>query len=62
MPMRPTLPPMNALRAFEAVARCGSLNAAAAELGVVRGAVRQQLAVIESHFGRPLFVRAGACN
>jgi LysR family transcriptional regulator, glycine cleavage system transcriptional activator len=59
MPMRPTLPPMNALRAFEAVARCGSLNAAAAELGVVRGAVRQQLAVIESHFGRPLFVRSG---
>jgi LysR family glycine cleavage system transcriptional activator len=57
--MRATLPPMNALRAFEAVARCGSLNAAAAELGVVRGAVRQQLAVIEAHFGRPLFVRSG---
>jgi len=57
--MRAILPPMNALRAFEAVARCGSLNAAAAELGVVRGAVRQQLAVIEAHFGRPLFVRAG---
>lgn len=57
--MRAPLPPMNALRAFEAVARCGSLNAAAAELGVVRGAVRQQLAIIESHFGRPLFVRSG---
>lgn len=57
--MRTSLPPMNALRAFEAVARCGSLNAAATELGVVRGAVRQQLAVIEAHFGRPLFVRAG---
>jgi len=57
--MRAILPPMNALKAFEAVARCGSLNAAAAELGVVRGAVRQQLAVIEAHFGRPLFVRAG---
>ena len=57
--MRAILPPMNALRAFEAVARCGSLNAAATELGVVRGAVRQQLAVIEAHFGRPLFMRAG---
>jgi LysR family glycine cleavage system transcriptional activator len=57
--MRANLPPLNALRAFEAVARCGSLNAAAAELGVVRGAVRQQLAVIEAHFGRPLFTRAG---
>lgn len=57
--MRTSLPPMNALKAFEAVVRCGSLNAAAAELGVVRGAVRQQLAVIEAHFDRPLFVRAG---
>lgn len=57
--MRAILPPMNALRAFEAVVRCGSLNAAAAELGVVRGAVRQQLAIIEAHFGRPLFVRSG---
>lgn len=57
--MRASLPPMNALRAFEAVARCGSLNAAATELGVVRGAVRQQLAVIEAHFGRPLFMRSG---
>jgi LysR family transcriptional regulator, glycine cleavage system transcriptional activator len=57
--MRAILPPMNALKAFEAVARCGSLNAAATELGVVRGAVRQQLAVIETHFGRPLFLRAG---
>jgi LysR family glycine cleavage system transcriptional activator len=57
--MRANLPPMNALRAFEAVARCGSLNAAATELGVVRGAVRQQLAVMEAHFGRPLFERSG---
>lgn len=50
---------MNALKAFEAVGRCGSLNRAAAELGVVRGAIRQQLAILESHFGRPLFVRSG---
>jgi LysR family transcriptional regulator, glycine cleavage system transcriptional activator len=57
MPSR--LPPMNALKAFEAVGRCGSLNRAAAELGVVRGAIRQQLAILESHFGRPLFVRSG---
>jgi LysR family glycine cleavage system transcriptional activator len=58
--MRATLPPMNALRAFEAVARCGSLNAAAAELGVVRGAVRQQLAVISG--GRFSCGPAGVCN
>lgn len=48
---------MNALRAFEAVARCGSLGRAAEELGVVRGAVSQQIAIIEAHFGQPLFER-----
>ncbi|OJU04968.1 MAG: transcriptional regulator [Rhizobium sp. 63-7] len=53
------LPPLNALRAFEAVARCGSILKAAEELGVVRGAVRQQLAALESHLGVPLFSREG---
>lgn len=57
MPHR--LPPMNALRAFEAVARRGSILQAAAELGVVRGAVRQQIAVLEAHFGVALFRRDG---
>jgi len=51
------LPPLNALRAFDAVARCGSISKAADELGVVRGAVRQQLNVLEAHFGVPLFDR-----
>jgi len=54
---RPTLPPLNALRAFDALARCGSLRAAAADLGVVPGAVRQQIASLEEHFGVPLFDR-----
>jgi LysR family glycine cleavage system transcriptional activator len=53
------LPPMNALRAFEAVARRGSILQAAAELGVVRGAVRQQIAALEAHFGVALFRRDG---
>ncbi|MFT4180574.1 MAG: LysR substrate-binding domain-containing protein [Rhizobium sp.] len=53
------LPPLNALRAFDAVARHGSILRAAGELGVVRGAVRQQLAVLESHFGVALFRRDG---
>ncbi|PWE58388.1 transcriptional regulator [Metarhizobium album] len=53
------LPPLNALRAFEAVARCGSILKAAEELGVVRGAVRQQLAALEGHLGVPLFSREG---
>ncbi|MFS8113280.1 LysR substrate-binding domain-containing protein [Rhizobium jaguaris] len=53
------LPPMNALRAFDAVARCGSILKAADELGVVRGAIRQQLAVLETFFGTALFRRDG---
>ena len=53
------LPPMNALRAFEAVTRCGSILKAAADLGVVRGAVRQQIATLEAHFGTALFRRDG---
>ena len=57
MPHR--LPPMNALRAFEAVARRGSILQAATELGVVRGAVRQQIAALEAHFGVALFRRDG---
>ncbi|MDM9624200.1 LysR substrate-binding domain-containing protein [Rhizobium sp. S96] len=56
---RPTLPPLNALRAFDALARCGSLRAAANDLGVVPGAVRQQLSSLEEHFGVPLFNRDG---
>jgi LysR family glycine cleavage system transcriptional activator len=53
------LPPMNALRAFDAVARRGSILKAADELGVVRGAIRQQLAVLETFFGIALFQRDG---
>lgn len=53
------LPPLNALRAFGALARCGSLRTAAVELGVVPGAVRQQLASLEEHFGFVLLDRKG---
>ncbi len=53
------LPPLNAIRAFEAVCRHGSVLKAAEELGVVRGAVRQQIATLESHFGEKLFEREG---
>lgn len=55
--LRHNLPPLNALRAFDAFARCGSLRAAAADLGVVSGAVRQQLTTLEEHFGFPLLIR-----
>lgn len=53
------LPPLNAIRAFEAVCRHGSILKAAEELGVVRGAVRQQIATLEDHLGQKLFVRDG---
>lgn len=52
------LPPLNALRAFEAVARCGSVRAAAAELSVTPAAVSQQVRVLEAHFGLALFERS----
>ncbi|MFP5075800.1 LysR substrate-binding domain-containing protein [Rhizobium sp. YIM 134829] len=48
---------LNGLKAVEAVARLGSLQAAAEELGVTIGAVSQQLARTEKQLGRPLFDR-----
>ena len=59
MNLKHPLPPLNALRAFDALARCGSLRAAAQDLGVVPGAVRQQLQSLEEYFGAALFVRKG---
>lgn len=51
------LPPMNALRAFEAVSRLGSVSRAAEELCVSQGAVSQHLRNLEDHLDRELFIR-----
>jgi LysR family glycine cleavage system transcriptional activator len=51
------LPPMNALRAFEAVSRHLSVSKAADELCVSQGAVSQQIRNLEDHLGREMFVR-----
>ena len=51
------LPPMNALKAFEAVSRLGSVSQAAEELCVSQGAVSQQLRNLEDHLDRELFIR-----
>ncbi|MBU1315025.1 MAG: LysR family transcriptional regulator [Alphaproteobacteria bacterium] len=51
------LPPMNSLRVFEAVARHASLSAAAEELSVTRGAVSQQLKILEDWLGARLVDR-----
>jgi LysR family transcriptional regulator, glycine cleavage system transcriptional activator len=53
------LPPLNAVRAFDAVARLGSVRAAADELAVTPAAVSQQLRVLESHLGIALTQRQG---
>lgn len=56
-PPRPRLPSLNALRAFEAAARCESFVKAAEELGVTAGAVTQQIRQLEAWLGFPLFRR-----
>jgi len=53
------LPPLNALRAFEAAARLGSLSAAATELHVTHGAVSRQVRLLEDELGLALFHRDG---
>jgi len=55
MPLK--LPPLNALKAFEASARTGSYVTAAEELHVTPAAVSQQVRNLESFFGKQLFVR-----
>lgn len=55
--MRRSLPPLNALRAFEAVARLQSLKQAAEELHVTHGAVSHQLKTLEESLGIALFHR-----
>lgn len=53
------LPPLNALRAFEAVARLDSVSRAADELHVTHGAVSRHLRALEETLGTALFVRQG---
>lgn len=50
-------PSLNALRAFEAAARLGSVTAAAGELGVSHSAISHHIAAIETLFGVPLLRR-----
>lgn len=51
------LPPLNALRAFEAAARQGSFTRAAEELHVTQAAVSQQVRQLEEYLGSKLFER-----
>jgi LysR family glycine cleavage system transcriptional activator len=51
------LPPLNALRTFEAAARHGSFKAAAEELCVTQAAVSRQIRTLEMYYGLKLFIR-----
>lgn len=51
------LPPLNALHAFEAVAKRLSIKKAAEDLLVTQSAVSQQIRNLEAFFEAPLFVR-----
>lgn len=51
------LPPLNALRAFEAAGRHLTFRAAADELGVTQGAVAQHVRALEARLEVPLFER-----
>ena len=53
------LPPMQALRAFEAAARVGSLTKAAQALNLTHGAISHQIKSLESDLGVRLVERAG---
>lgn len=52
------LPPLAAVRVFEAAARHGSFTQAAAELGMTQAAVSYQIKLLEQRLGVPLFLRA----
>ena len=54
---RRDLPPLNAVRAFEAAARHGSFKDAAIELGVTHGAISQQVRLLEEWLGPPALFR-----
>lgn len=51
------LPPLAAIRAFEAAARHGSFTKAAEELGMTQAAVSYQIKLLEDRVGAPLFLR-----
>jgi LysR family transcriptional regulator, glycine cleavage system transcriptional activator len=51
------LPPMSAIRVFEAAARHQSFTRAAEELGMTQAAVSYQIRMLEDRVGTPLFTR-----
>jgi len=57
MTSRSELPPLTALRAFQAAGRCGSFQEAARDLGVTPSAISHQIRGLEEWLGAALFTR-----
>ncbi|WP_136248238.1 LysR substrate-binding domain-containing protein [Halomonas borealis] len=57
--MQRSLPPLNALKAFEAAAQCQSFTQAAVRLCVTQSAVSRQVKLLEEQLGVALFDRSG---
>lgn len=55
-----TLPPLNALVAFEAASRLGGFSRAGAELGLTQSAVSRQILKLEAYLGTKLFLRTAS--
>ena len=53
----PKLPPLSAVRVFEAAARHQNFTQAAGELGMTQAAVSYQMRILEERLGAPLFAR-----
>ena len=51
------LPPLSAIRAFEAAGRHENFSRAAEELGLTQAAVSYQIRQLEDRVGKPLFLR-----
>ena len=58
-PPPPALPPLYALRAFECVARTGSVTLAGQTLHVTQSTISKHLKTLETHFGCKLLLRTG---
>jgi LysR family transcriptional regulator, glycine cleavage system transcriptional activator len=57
--MKSRIPPLHTLKALEAIARLGTVRAAADELGVTRSAVSHRLAMLEDIVGFEIVKRFG---
>src|SRR3954466_6915214 len=53
------IPPLAAVRVFEAASRHGNFSRAADELAMTQAAVSYQMKMLEERLGAPLFVRRG---